>query len=89
MAENFEKCVKFINGLPKNENISVENKLDLYKYFKQGTVGNCNISAPSFFKFEEKKKYEAWKSVENLSKDEAKKKYIDIVTSLYPEWNKE
>ncbi|CRG97685.1 acyl-CoA binding protein, putative [Plasmodium gallinaceum] len=89
MAEKFEKCVKFINSLPKDENISVEIKLELYKYFKQSTIGNCNISAPSFFKFEEKKKYEAWKSVENLSMEDAKMKYVEIVTSLYPNWDKE
>ncbi|SBT48297.1 acyl-CoA binding protein, putative [Plasmodium ovale wallikeri] len=85
----FDKCVQFINHLPKTEMMSVENKLLLYKYFKQGTIGKCNIVAPSMFRFEERKKYEAWKSIENLSKEEAKKKYVETVSSIYPNWNKE
>ncbi|EAA21013.1 Acyl CoA binding protein, putative [Plasmodium yoelii yoelii] len=88
MSDLFDKCVSFVNSLPKTESISMETKLDLYKYYKQSMFGPCNIDAPSFFKFEEKKKYEAWKSLEGLSKDDAKAKYVEIVTSLYPEWNK-
>ncbi|KEG04149.1 acyl-CoA binding protein, putative [Plasmodium vinckei vinckei] len=88
MGDLFDKCVSFVSSLPKNEPLSMELKLDLYKYYKQGMFGSCNIEAPSFFKFEEKKKYEAWKSVEELSKDDAKAKYVEVVTSLYPEWNK-
>ncbi|GAW83498.1 acyl-CoA binding protein [Plasmodium gonderi] len=86
VSDIFERCVTFVNALPKNEVISVENKLLLYKYFKQATVGNCNIPAPSIFNFQERKKYEAWKSIENLSQDEAKKKYVETVSDLYPEW---
>lgn len=89
MPEMFEKSVCFINTLPKTEVISVEDKLNLYKYFKQSTVGACNIGAPSFFKFEERKKYEAWKSIEKLSKEEAQKKYVQLVDALYPGWQKD
>ncbi|KJP86459.1 hypothetical protein AK88_03921 [Plasmodium fragile] len=88
LADIFEKCVCFVNALPKSEIISLENKLLLYKYFKQSTVGNCNIDAPSMFRLQERKKYEAWKSIENLSKEEAQKKYVETVQNLYPDWDK-
>ncbi|VWU51853.1 acyl-CoA binding protein, putative [Hepatocystis sp. ex Piliocolobus tephrosceles] len=84
----FDKCIAFVNSLPKSEVMPNEKKLILYKFFKQATIGNCNIPCPSFYKLEEKKKYDVWKSVENLSKEEAKKKYIEAVEGMYPQWNK-
>ncbi|EUD68979.1 hypothetical protein C922_00670 [Plasmodium inui San Antonio 1] len=86
IADLFERCVCFINALPKTEVLSLQDKLLLYKYFKQGTIGNCNIGAPSLFRLQERKKYEAWKSIENLSKEEAQKKYVETVQNLYPDW---
>ncbi|KYN96352.1 acyl-CoA binding protein [Plasmodium gaboni] len=86
MAQVFDECVSFINGLPKTINLPNELKLDLYKYYKQSTVGNCNIEQPSMFKIEDRKKYNAWKSIENLEREEAQKRYMDIVTSLFPNW---
>ncbi|CAD51275.1 hypothetical protein PFUGPA_01061 [Plasmodium falciparum Palo Alto/Uganda] len=86
MRDSFNDCVQFVNKLPKTVNLSVDVKLDLYKYYKQSTVGNCNIEQPSMFKIEDRKKYNAWKSIENLEREEAQKRYIDIVTSLFPNW---
>mgnify|MGYP001171926430 CR=1 FL=1 len=60
----------------KAKSASDEEKLYLYKYFKQATVGDINIEEPSFFSFTEKAKYNAWKSVEDTSKKVSMKKYI-------------
>ncbi|SOV20201.1 acyl-CoA binding protein, isoform 2, ACBP2 [Plasmodium sp. gorilla clade G2] len=90
MEELFDASVTYINSLPNDSQLSVETKLDLYKYYKQSTVGNCNIKEPSAFKFADKKKYEAWKSVENLNREDAKKRYVEIVSEIFPNWqNKE
>jgi len=53
-----------------------EDKLYLYKYYKQATIGNINIEEPGFFDFTGKAKYNAWKSVEDTSTTIAMKKYI-------------
>ncbi|KYN99387.1 acyl-CoA binding protein, isoform 2, ACBP2 [Plasmodium gaboni] len=90
MEELFDASVTYINSLPNDSQLSVETKLDLYKYYKQSTVGNCNIKEPSHFKFADKKKYDAWKSVENLNREDAKKRYVEIVSEIFPNWqNKE
>ncbi|ETW18171.1 hypothetical protein PFAG_02665 [Plasmodium falciparum Santa Lucia] len=90
MEDLFQASVNYVNSLPNNRPLSVETKLDLYKYYKQSTVGNCNIKEPSYFQYADKKKYEAWKSIENLNKEDAKKRYIEIVTENFPNWqNKE
>lgn len=63
-------------NVKKLNSASNENKLYLYKYYKQATVGNINIDPPGFFNFEAKEKYKAWKSVEDTSTIVAMKKYI-------------
>lgn len=55
---------------------SDEDKLYLYKYYKQATIGNVNINEPGFFDFTGKAKYNAWKSVEDTSPLLSMKKYI-------------
>mgnify|MGYP001357832228 CR=1 FL=1 len=64
------------------KDVSDEDKLFLYKYYKQATIGNINIKEPSFFDFIGKAKYNAWKSVENESKQSSMIKYIDKVNSI-------
>tara|TARA_Y200000002_G_C22647817_1_gene649946 strand:+ start:454 stop:732 length:279 start_codon:yes stop_codon:yes gene_type:complete len=58
------------------KSVSDEDKLYLYKYYKQATVGNINIDQPGFFDFTGKAKYNAWKSVEDTSILISMKKYI-------------
>ena len=58
------------------ESMSNDDKLYLYKYYKQSTIGNINIEIPSFFDFIGHPKYNAWKSVEYTSSSISMKKYI-------------
>ena len=73
---------KKIEEIKKIENVSNDNKLILYKYYKQATIGNINISKPSFLDFQGKAKYEAWESVKDVTKELAIKKYIEKVNEL-------
>lgn len=88
MTSKFEDAILYIKNLPKTVTVSQEDQLSLYKYYKQATVGNCNIKPPGMFQLVEKKKYEAWKSVENLSQEESKQKYVELVNKLFPDWKK-
>ena len=58
------------------ESMSNDDKLYLYKYYKQSTIGNINIEVPSYFDFIGHQKYNAWKSVEYTSSSISMKKYI-------------
>ena len=58
------------------ESMSNDDKLYLYKYYKQSTIGNINIEVPSYFDFIGHQKYNAWKSVEDTSISVSMKKYI-------------
>lgn len=84
---NLEK--EFLNYADKikksGKNLDNETMLKLYGYFKQGTVGDCNINCPSFRQIKEKSKWEAWKQHKGIKKTHAMKKYIKLVDKILNE----
>jgi diazepam-binding inhibitor (GABA receptor modulator, acyl-CoA-binding protein) len=50
--------------------------MQLYGLYKQITVGDVNISKPGMFSLQAKYKWEAWKSHEGKSKEQAQEEYI-------------
>ncbi|NXE97489.1 ECI2 isomerase, partial [Menura novaehollandiae] len=78
--KNFEKAqeqLKLLKNDPGNE-----TKLKLYALFKQATEGPCNAPKPGMLDFVKKAKWDAWNSLGNLSQDDAKQKYAELVSSL-------
>jgi diazepam-binding inhibitor (GABA receptor modulating acyl-CoA-binding protein) len=57
-------------------NLSNEQKLDLYKYYKQATEGDVKGSRPGIFSQKERAKWDAWNSVKGTSTADAQAKYI-------------
>ena len=85
LAELFEKAVAHLQGLVQVA--SREQLLYLYARYKQVKVGNCNTPKPSFFDFEGKQKWEAWKALGDSSPSQAMQEYIAVVKKLDPSWN--
>ena len=83
MAEKFEEVCAKVKALPKDDPnpMSDNEKLKMYAWFKQATVGNVNTSRPGMMDFTGKAKWDAWKAIENMSKDEAKKNYVEFIES--------
>eukprot|EP00828_Plagiopyla_frontata_P042718 TRINITY_DN645_c0_g1_i1.p2 TRINITY_DN645_c0_g1~~TRINITY_DN645_c0_g1_i1.p2 ORF type:complete len:127 (+),score=31.42 TRINITY_DN645_c0_g1_i1:137-517(+) len=86
---------KFQNALeeikePKSGKSSVSNiqKLQLYAFFKQSQEGPCQGAAPSKFNIAAKAKYDFWRKLGDMSKEEAMKGYVNLVSELYPGWEK-
>jgi diazepam-binding inhibitor (GABA receptor modulating acyl-CoA-binding protein) len=69
-----------------NLQLSNEQKLELYSYYKQATVGPCNTGKPGFFDFTGRAKWEAWHKLGSLPSDEAKMHYISLVDKHDPDW---
>ncbi|XP_012153219.1 putative acyl-CoA-binding protein isoform X2 [Megachile rotundata] len=59
-----------------------EEYTQCYGLFKQATVGDVNIPDPGMKDRQEKKKWDAWKGKEGMSKDAAKEEYIKRVDIL-------
>jgi acyl-CoA-binding protein/ubiquitin len=66
----------------KLSNLSNDDLLTLYKYYKQATVGPCNTPRPGMFDMTGRAKWDAWNSVQGLSQKEAETKYIATVAAL-------
>ncbi|XP_062437997.1 acyl-CoA-binding domain-containing protein 6 isoform X1 [Rhea pennata] len=66
---------------------SKEQLLYLYARYKQVKFGTCNTPKPSFFDFEGKQKWEAWKALGDSSPHQAMQEYIATVKKLDPNWN--
>ncbi|EDV97755.1 acyl-CoA-binding protein [Drosophila grimshawi] len=70
----FEEIVEKAKNFTKT--VSKEDFLEFYGYYKQATVGDCNIEVPT--DAEKKARYDAWKSKAGLTAEDAKKHYIEV-----------
>ncbi|XP_030612424.1 acyl-CoA-binding domain-containing protein 5A isoform X2 [Archocentrus centrarchus] len=75
----FDAAVKVIKSLPPNGPFQPSNDMMLkfYSYYKQATVGQCNIPRPGFWDAVGKAKWDAWNSLGDMSKEEAMAAYVD------------
>jgi len=55
--------------------------LRFYAYFKQATQGTCSGTRPAFWDLVGRAKYDAWKRLGDMSRNEAMKKYVDELHS--------
>lgn len=72
-----EKAVGMIRGT-----LPLKKKVELYGLWCVATRGKCNIPAPSRLNLLAYGKYSSWKNYDHLSKDEAKKKFVEIARPL-------
>lgn len=80
MSKEFLTAVDYVNKLATKP--SDDELLNLYKYYKQATVGNINIKQPSMLNIKNRKKWDAWNSVKDLSKNNAEREYVMYVNKL-------
>ncbi|XP_025833389.1 acyl-CoA-binding domain-containing protein 5 [Agrilus planipennis] len=82
--EKFNAAVNVIRSLPKNGSYQPSNQmlLSFYKYYKQATEGPCLGSRPPFWDVVGRAKYDAWKSLGHMPKEEAMKHYVDELHSI-------
>ncbi|KAH9856619.1 Acbp from Moniliophthora Perniciosa [Lenzites betulinus] len=80
----FDKAVAIVQSLPADGPIqpSQQDQLEFYKYYKQATIGDVNTSRPGMLDFVGKAKWDAWKSVEGTSKEDAQAKYVEKLLAI-------
>lgn len=76
----FEQASVAAKSLP--EKPDNDTLLQLYAFYKQGSVGDVSGDKPGLFDFVGAAKYDAWEKVKGLSQDDAMKQYIDLVQNL-------
>ncbi|KAM4718911.1 acyl-CoA-binding domain-containing protein 5A isoform 2-T3 [Anableps anableps] len=77
--KRFEAAVKVIKSLPPNGPFQPSNDMMLkfYSYYKQATIGPCNIPRPGFWDVVGKAKWDAWNSLGEMPEEEAMAAYVD------------
>jgi diazepam-binding inhibitor (GABA receptor modulator, acyl-CoA-binding protein) len=80
LKKKFDEAAAAVKKL--KEDPGNDAKLQLYALYKQGAEGDVAGKRPGFTDMIGRVKYDAWAKVKGLSKDEAMKKYIDLVKSL-------
>lgn len=82
LEAKFAAAVKVIKNLPEEGPFQPSDDMMLmfYSYYKQATVGPCNIPRPSgFWDSRGRVKWDAWSSLGNMTKEEAMKNYVEDI----------
>jgi len=85
LTVKFDKCVKHVQCIAGT--LDNDTLLNFYSLYKQSLEGACNTPKPSWYDMRGKAKWEAWKSLGNMDKNEAKNKYIQLVLETSPEFS--
>ena len=56
--------------------------IQFYGLFKQANDGDCTGPRPGMMDFTGKYKYDAWKKLEGMSKEDAQKKYVELLEEV-------
>ncbi|XP_065433991.1 acyl-CoA-binding domain-containing protein 4 isoform X1 [Chrysemys picta bellii] len=82
--KQFQAAVRVIQGLPKNGSYRppYEVMLRFYSYYKQATVGSCEIPRPGFWDPIGRYKWDAWNRLGKMSKEEAMAAYISEMKKI-------
>jgi acyl-CoA-binding protein len=73
-----ERRVKTLTKRPSNQVL-----LQLYSLYKQGREGDAQGERPGMMDFVERAKFDAWDALRGVDRDAAKRRYIDLVDSLF------
>lgn len=80
LQNQFEQAAADVQELSKRP--GNEDLLELYSLFKAGTEGPVNGKRPGPLKMVARAKYDAWAQLDEVSKEEAMKRYISKVASM-------
>ncbi|EGZ15787.1 hypothetical protein PHYSODRAFT_354824 [Phytophthora sojae] len=74
LQAQFEAAAALVKTFTKSP--TNDEKLALYAFYKQATVGDNTTSAPGMFDLTGKAKWNAWNAKKGLSKEDAMTAYI-------------
>ena len=79
LEDEFEKYVEIGNNMSPQ---TADNMLIAYSYYKQATIGDNKEKRPVQSNIIRTFKHDAWKRLEGMPREEAKRKYIEHIKSL-------
>jgi acyl-CoA-binding protein len=79
LASQFDDVLRIVKSINLDSlNLSNEIKLNFYKYYKQSTIGDCNINEPYTIFYKDHAKWKAWNSIKGMLIEDAMNNYISL-----------
>ncbi|ORZ22552.1 acyl CoA binding protein-domain-containing protein [Absidia repens] len=86
VQQRYNKALQIVQHLPSSSfQPTKEQKLQLYAFYKQVSIGNVNTARPGLFDMVGRAKWDAWKKLEGFNKLEAQHCYVDILLQAVSE----
>ncbi|XP_043203719.1 acyl-CoA-binding domain-containing protein 6-like [Amphibalanus amphitrite] len=86
ISEAFDDAARCVELLASSGRLPDDDLLRLYACYKQATCGECRGQRPGLFSLSARRKFDAWKSLGEMTELEAKRRYVEILTELQPNW---
>jgi len=77
----FKEAVKIASEMTQ-ASLPQDVQLRLYAYYKQATIGTLDLKQTSNYHLRDAFKTNAWMQISNITADEAKEQYIEIINSI-------
>ncbi|XP_015588660.1 acyl-CoA-binding domain-containing protein 6 [Cephus cinctus] len=87
LEETFTKAASHLQSLAAR--LDSGQLLGFYALYKQATEGSCESPRPNWYQTQAKHKWEAWKSLGDMSREIAMGSYIRAVGKLDPTWEQD
>ncbi|XP_063705158.1 acyl-CoA-binding domain-containing protein 6 [Culicoides brevitarsis] len=84
LYQEFNRAAEYLKT--HHDKLMPDDLLDLYAFYKQGLVGDCNVSKPGIFQMTSRAKWSAWNNLRGMSNDDAMQKYVEKVNNLFENW---
>ena len=78
-----EKFNEIVENAKKLNELTNDQKLQMYGLFKQATVGKVNTSRPWAIDMVGAAKWDAWKAFESLTAEQARTAYYTVVAKFF------
>lgn len=83
LVTEFNHAVNAVKACAPSSPLTDEVKLNFYKYYKQATIGDCNLPQPWAIQLEARAKWDAWNSVRGISRENAMFSYCELYIKYY------
>ncbi|XP_031846542.1 acyl-CoA-binding domain-containing protein 6 [Nomia melanderi] len=87
LEDTFNKAANYLQNIVSE--LDTNEILKFYALYKQATTGSCNISKPNWYQVKARQKWEAWKNLNDMTCNDAMINYIEELTRISPNWEKD
>ncbi|MCC2624996.1 MAG: enoyl-CoA hydratase/isomerase family protein [Burkholderiales bacterium] len=78
LQQRFEQMVSAVRDATIDFKPDNTQKLKLYAFYKQATVGDVEGECPSVINMIERAKWQAWNAIKGMDKDRAMEGYLNV-----------